>query len=113
MTDTAITGNRLWPSPPELNNMSPHFRLGYGAARDEAVEALRKARWIVEPPCSVEPTPPAEPFLSEHKRRPTAKRDGIGAWLKDEIAYLESIQRTERGEGALSAYKATLKELER
>ncbi len=55
---------------------------------------------------------PAEPFLAEHKRRPTAKRDGIAAWLRDEIAYLESIDRTEYGNGALSAYKSTLKELE-
>lgn len=56
---------------------------------------------------------PVEPFLAEHKRRPTAKRDGIGAWLRDEIAYLESIDRTEHGNGALAAYKATLKELTR
>lgn len=63
------------------------------------------------------PTPPtsyrpAEPFLAEHKRRPTAKRDGIAAWLRDEIAYLESIRRTEFGDGALAAYKSTLRELE-
>lgn len=54
-------------------------------------------------------------FLAEHKRRPTAKRDGIAAWLRDEIEYLESIgiDRTEFGDGALSAYKNTLRELER
>lgn len=53
------------------------------------------------------------PFLAEHHRRPTAKRDGIAAWLKEQIAYLESIGRTEFGEGSLSAYKTTLQELER
>lgn len=52
---------------------------------------------------------PAEPFLAEHKRRPTVARDGIVAWLNDEISYLESIARTEFGDGSLSAYKATLK----
>jgi hypothetical protein len=51
----------------------------------------------------------AEPFLREHKRRPTVARDGIVAWLKDEIAYLESIARTEFGDGSLSAYKSTLR----
>jgi hypothetical protein len=51
---------------------------------------------------------PVEPFLAEHKRRPTVKRDGIVAWLTDEIAYLESIERTEFGDGSLSAYKSTL-----
>ena len=56
---------------------------------------------------------PVEPFLAEHKRRPTAKRDGIAAWLRDEIAYLESINRTYYGDGSLAAYKATLKELDR
>lgn len=58
-------------------------------------------------------TQPVEPFLAEHKRRPTAKKDGIAAWLRDEIAYLESIELTEHGNGALAAYKATLRELER
>ena len=52
-------------------------------------------------------------FLRENKRRPTAKRDGIAAWLREEIEYLESIDRTECGNGSLSAYKATLRELER
>lgn len=50
-------------------------------------------------------------FLAEHKRRPTAKRDGIAAWLKDEIEYLEQIERTPYGDGALRGYKATLLEL--
>lgn len=51
----------------------------------------------------------AEPFLREHKRRPTVARDGIVAWLTDEIVYLESIERTEFGDGSLSAYKSTLR----
>jgi hypothetical protein len=51
-------------------------------------------------------------FLAQHKRRPTAMLDGIAAWLRDEIEYLEAIRRTEHGDGALSAYKATLKEVE-
>ena len=54
---------------------------------------------------------PAEPFLREHKRRPDVKRDGIVAWLEDEIAWLESITRTDNGDGALSAYKTTLREI--
>ena len=51
-------------------------------------------------------------FLAEHKRRPTARRDGMAAWLRDEIEYLEQIALTEYGEGSLSAYRAALKELE-
>ncbi len=53
------------------------------------------------------------PFLAEHKRLPTAKRDGIAVWLREQIAYLESIGRTEFGDGCLSAYKSTLQEIER
>jgi hypothetical protein len=45
-------------------------------------------------------------------KRPTASRDGIAAWLRDQIEYLESIKRTEYGDGSLSAYKAVLRELE-
>jgi hypothetical protein len=56
---------------------------------------------------------PAEPFLREHKRRPTAKRDGIVVWLTDEIAYLESIGRTEYGNGRLDAFKGVLEEVSR
>lgn len=59
------------------------------------------------------PYQPAEPFLAANCRRPTAARDGIGAWLRDEIAWLESIARTEHGDGALAAYRAALHELER
>jgi hypothetical protein len=58
------------------------------------------------------PMPGLTPFLAEHKRRPSAKRDGIAAWLKDHIAWLESIEITPYGDGALAAYKATLLELE-
>jgi hypothetical protein len=58
------------------------------------------------------PMPRLTPFLAEHKRRPTAKQDGIAAWLKDQVAYLETIQRTRYGDGAWEAYKATLRELE-
>ena len=54
----------------------------------------------------------AMPFLAKHKRRPRARRDGIAAWLRDEIGWLESIDRTEHGDGAMAAYKATLRELE-
>ena len=46
------------------------------------------------------------------KRRPTASRDGIAAWLRDQIEYLESIKRTEYGDGSLAAYNATIRELE-
>ena len=51
-------------------------------------------------------------FLAEHKRRPTARQDGISAWLRDQIEYLEDIERTPFGDGSLSAYKSTLEELE-
>jgi hypothetical protein len=51
----------------------------------------------------------AEPFLREHGRRPIVARDGIVAWLTDEISYLESIELTEFGDGSLSAYKSTLR----
>lgn len=47
-------------------------------------------------------------FRREHKRSPSVKRDGIEAWLKDEIEYLEDISLTEFGRGALSAYKSAL-----
>lgn len=57
--------------------------------------------------------PWATSFLREHKRSPSAVRDGIAAWLKDQIEYLESIGRTEFGDGALSAYKETLREFQR
>ena len=52
-------------------------------------------------------------FVAQHKRSPTARRDGIAAWLRDQIEWLESIDLTEFGNGSLAAYKATLKELER
>jgi hypothetical protein len=52
------------------------------------------------------------PFLREHHRLPTVKQDGIVAWLKEQVAYLESIDRTEFGDGCLSAYKSTLREVE-
>lgn len=55
---------------------------------------------------------PDTPFAREHGRSPTAKRDGIAAWLKEQIDYLESIARTNFGDGALSAYRETLRELE-
>lgn len=58
-------------------------------------------------------TPWLTPFQAEHKRRPSAKRDGIAAWLRDEIAYLEAIKRTDFGDGSLSAYRAALDEVER
>ena len=51
-------------------------------------------------------------FVREHKRAPTAKRDGIAAWLRNEIEYLESIARTEFGNGSLASYKSALKEVE-
>ena len=51
-------------------------------------------------------------FLAKHKRLPTAKQDGIAAWLRDEIEYLEGNGRTPYGDGCLAAYKETLKELE-
>jgi hypothetical protein len=34
-------------------------------------------------------------------------------WLVDQIGFLQSIKRTEFGEGSLSSYKAALKELDR
>ena len=52
-------------------------------------------------------------FREQHKRAPTAKRDGIAAWLRDEIEYLEAIDLTQYGHGALAAYRAALEELER
>ena len=52
-------------------------------------------------------------FVAQQKRSPTARRDGIAAWLRDQIEWLESIGRTEFGNGSLAAYKAALKELER
>ncbi len=42
------------------------------------------------------------PFLNEHKRMPTAKQDGIEVWLKEQIAYLESIDRTTAFGGRMS-----------
>lgn len=51
-------------------------------------------------------------FLARHCRRPTARLDGIAAWLRDEIEYLEAISRTPHGDGALAAYRGTLRELE-
>ena len=51
-------------------------------------------------------------FIWENCRCPTARRDGIVAWLKNEIEYLEGIERTRFGDGSLSAYKATLREME-
>lgn len=85
------------------------FRLPW--SRSASVRMMRGIGWL--PLTQTTTWQPAEPFPAEHKRRPTAKRDGIGAWLRDEIAYLESIDRTEHGNGALAAYNATLKELER
>jgi hypothetical protein len=77
------------PSPPVLPDTAP---LAAGAAMSDY--------------------PGRTSFLMQHKRRPTARQDGIAAWLKDEIEYLEGVARTEHGEGALAAYKATLRELE-
>lgn len=56
---------------------------------------------------------PSTPFLAEHHRMSTVKQDGIDVWLKEQISYLESIGRTEFGDGCLSAYKTTLKEVQR
>lgn len=56
-------------------------------------------------------TPWMTPFLVQHKRRPTAKQDGIETWIQDEIDCLESIARSEHGDGALVAYKAVLREM--
>lgn len=56
--------------------------------------------------------PWATSFVRKHKRSPTVKRDGITAWLRNEIEYLESISRTEYGDGSLSSYKTVLKEIE-
>lgn len=58
-------------------------------------------------------TPWLTPFQAKHKCRPSAKRDGIATWLRDEIAYLEAIKRTDFGDGSLSAYRAALEEVER
>jgi hypothetical protein len=52
-------------------------------------------------------------FVREHKRSPTVKRDGVAAWLRNEIEYLESITRTQFGDGSLSSYRTVLKEIER
>lgn len=52
-------------------------------------------------------------FVREHKRSPTARRDGVAVWLRNEIEYLESITRTDFGDGSLSSYKAVLREIER
>ncbi len=48
-------------------------------------------------------------FRREHKRSPGVKLDGIEAWLRDEIEYLESVvSLTEYGRGVLGAHKSTL-----
>ncbi len=52
-------------------------------------------------------------FRSQHNRSPSAQQDGIAAWLRDEIEYLDKIVLTSFGEGALSAYRAVLKEVSR
>jgi len=57
--------------------------------------------------------PGMTPFLAEHKRRPTAKQDGIKAWLQDQVDFLQTIRLTDFGNGALSAYRSTLEELDR
>ena len=49
--------------------------------------------------------------LEDITRSSTAKSCGLGAWLCDEIAYLESIMLTEFGDGVLSAYKSALEKL--
>jgi hypothetical protein len=49
-------------------------------------------------------------FLAQHHRRPTAKQDGMAAWLREQIEYLETIELTPYGAGSLSAYKSVLEE---
>lgn len=56
------------------------------------------------------PYQPPQPFLREHKRAPMVSRDGLQAWLTDQIAYLESIDRTEHGDGAFAALKSVARE---
>lgn len=54
----------------------------------------------------VESTKPGEQV------EPSTKLDGIKAWLLNQISYLESIKRSEFGDGTLAAYRRTLEELE-
>lgn len=51
-------------------------------------------------------------FMRQHKRSPSVRLDGIEAWLSDQIEYLESIKRTPFGDGALSAFRNTQREIE-